>query len=93
MIAVNCTVQFKKVNDISEIRNLLEENVIKQWIEIIAFYDTYRYNLSKLELYYNNMDKAWTEFCQQTTPQMLGEKLQLFKEANQSLITEIRKKY
>lgn len=93
LISVNCTVQFKKISNVNEVTKLLEENVLKQWIEIIAFYDTYRYDLQEFETYYNNMDKAWGEFIQQTAPQMLGQKLQEFKEANQKMIAEIRKKY
>lgn len=93
LILVNYTVQFKRIDNINEITKLLEENVLKQWIEIITFYDTYKYDLKEFEVYYNDINKAWLEFVQQTTPQMLGKKLQEFKEANQKLIEEIRKKY
>ena len=57
----------------------------------MVFYDTYNYDLSDFEICYKNMENAWGEFVQQTTPQMLGIKLQAFKEANQKLIAEIRK--
>ena len=93
MISVNCTIQLNKINNINKIMKLLEENVLTQWIEIISLYDTYAYDLKDFEIYYNNMNKAWSEFTQQTTPQMLGIKLQEFKETSQKLIAEARKKY
>ena len=93
MISVNCTIQLNKINNINKIMKLLEENVLTQWIEIISLYDTYTYDLKDFEIYYNNMNKAWSEFTQQTTPQMLGIKLQEFKETSQKLIAEARKKY
>lgn len=93
MISVNCTIQLNKINNINKIMKLLEGNVLTQWIEIISLYDTYAYDLKDFEIYYNNMNKAWSEFTQQTTPQMLGIKLQEFKETSQKLIAEARKKY
>ena len=93
MISVNITIQLNKISNIDEIMNLLKENILTQWIEIISFYDTYAYDLKDFETYYKNMDKAWGEFAQQTMPKMLGIKLQEFKEANQKLIAEVRKKY
>lgn len=93
LITVNYTIQFKKVNNANDVTRLLEEHVLKQWIEIITYYDTYKYDLQEFETHYNNIDKAWGEFIQQTTPQMLGLKLRAFKDANQKLIAEIRKNY
>ena len=93
MISVNCTVQLNKISNISEIMNLLNENVLTKWIEIISFYDTYIYDLKCFEIEYNNMVNAWDEFVKQTEPKMLGIKLQCFKEANQKMIAEVRRKY
>lgn len=93
MITVNSIIQLNKINNFDEIINLIRENILTQWIEVISFYDTYVYDLDKFETCYKEMDKAWSEFTKQTTPQMLGTKLQQFKEANQKLIAEVRKKY
>ena len=93
LIMVNHTVQFKKIKNSNEIMNLLEEHVLKQWVEIISIYDTYSYDLKEFEPFYNNMEQAWYNFTQQTTAEMLGKALQDFKEGNKELITKIRKKY
>lgn len=93
LITVNYTVQFYKINDISKVTTLLKDNVLTQWVEIISYYDTYKYDLKEFESHYINIQTAWGEFTQQTTPAMLGEKLQKFKDANQELMTKIRKKY
>ena len=93
LVSVSCTVKFKKIINIDEVMELIEKNVLKQWIEIITFYDTYNYDLQEFETYYNKMNVAWEVFVHQTTLEMMGQKLQEFKEANQEMIAEIRKKY
>lgn len=93
MITVNATIQLNKISDINKVMNLLKENILPQWIEIISFYDAYVYDLKDFEISYKHMSRAWEEFTRQTTPQMLGEKLQEFKDANRKLIAEIREKY
>lgn len=91
LITTNHKIQLNRVSNALIIVKLLEESVLKQWVEIIAYYDTYKYDLKEFEECYNHMEKAWSEFTQQTTPEALVAKLQKFKEANQILMTKIRK--
>ena len=92
LIKVNSTVQMKKIGDINMILQLLEENVLTQWIEIITVYDTYEYELNGFEKEYRELEQAWNNFTIQTTPQMCGEKLEEFKKKNKKLIEVVNRK-
>ena len=93
LIKVSCTVQMKKIRDINIILQLLEENVLTQWIEIITIYDTYEYGLKSFEKEYRELEQAWKDFTIQTIPEMCGEKLDEFKKKNKKLLEVVNKKY
>lgn len=92
MIKVNATVQMKKISNINTILELLEKDVLQQWIEIITVYDTYECELESFEKQYRILDAAWNEFTEQNTPEGLGMKLDEFKKANKQLIKAVSKK-
>ena len=93
MIKVNTMVLFNKISDGSKIIQLLEENVLAQWIEIVTIYDTYEYDLKIFEKEYKELERAWGDFVSQTNPIELGKKLDIFKQKNKALISAVRKKY
>ncbi|SFO64951.1 hypothetical protein SAMN05216351_12313 [Pseudobutyrivibrio sp. JW11] len=93
MIQVNATIQINKINDSSKIIQLLKDNVMAKWVEIINIYDTYEYDLKKFEKEYKELDEAWKDFVSQTDPIELDKKLDIFKQKNKALINSVRKKY
>ncbi len=73
-------------------------------LDIIQYYDTNEFDLKIFAEEYNDFKSSWTDFentyrsyvGRQLNHEMqtqLGEKLQLVKEKNQVLISEVRKKY
>lgn len=93
MILVNWTTRFNEIKELDSIMKLIEENILRQWIEIIAVYDTYQSDLKEFKEQYISMGNAWNLFIQQKDPIKLGEKLQTFKDMNIRLIEDIRDKY
>ena len=93
LIDVSATAQMNNITDIKKIIQLLKEKVLSQWIEIVAFYDTYEYELKDFETAYRDLSEAWTDFTRQNTPQGYGKTLENFKQKNKELIAEVRKKY
>ena len=93
LINVNATVHMNKITNTNTIIQLLKEKVLSQWIEIVAFYDTYECELKVFEKEYRDLSEAWTDFTKQKTPQDYGEKLETFKQKNKDLIAVVRKNY
>ena len=93
LIDVSATAQMHNITDTKKIIQLLKEKVLSQWIEIIAFYDTYEYELKDFETAYRDLIEAWTDITRQITPQGYGKTLENFKQKNKELIAEVRKKY
>ena len=73
-------------------------------LDIVRYYDTNEFDLKVFKKEYNDFNDAWIDFKNTYVSYMgkrldrkmqnqLGEKLQLVKEKNQTLISEVRKKY
>ena len=73
-------------------------------MHIVRYYDTNEFDLKVFKKEYNDFNDAWIDFKNTYVSYMgkrldrkmqnqLGEKLQLVKEKNQKLISEVRKKY
>lgn len=75
--------------------------IIQEFIlELIKYYDTNQYDLNRFAILFNDLQKRWQDFQDTCNKKLddkmklkLGEKLQLVKEANQKLISEVRDKY
>ena len=88
-------------------RNSLQENLIiikDKVFESVQFYDTNNYDLKIFEKEYDKWNEAWNDFVKELernlgknlstqTQQLLGIKLQYFKENTEKFIEIIRKKY
>lgn len=77
-----------------ELWDIIKENILFNWVKVIARFDSFKDDLEEFYAPFNKMDECWKRFIEEKDDRdELGRKLQEFKNKNLNLIKIIRNNY
>lgn len=77
-----------------ELWDIIKENILFNWVKVIARFDSFKDDLEEFYAPFNEMDECWKRFIEEKDDRdELGRKLQEFKNKNLNLIKIIRNNY